>query len=148
MMAQVQSGGIDTSPKIAEYGTCWGASIDGINTNANWCRTEWYEMNPSPGRADRIYGYVGADSRNQSFQYKGISTLDGSIKSDWYYWNGTVPRPIQITDTNLVRISFSIEISAIDSSYAYSGMTGQIYFAGRNTPYFGYKNINDMPTGT
>ena len=44
------------------------------------------------------------------------------------------------------KIRISMETSKIADSYAYDEKTGQIFFAGQNTAYYGYININDMPS--
>lgn len=43
-------------------------------------------------------------------------------------------------------ISCSIYLPLIDTTYAYIKESGDILFAGKRTPYYGYTNINDMPT--
>ena len=87
-------------------------------------------------------GFVGADSTTITFQYY---FSDGA--TDWYYFNKVYPRRLPAsTSKAIVSISFSIEVSEIENSYAYLVETGQIIFAGKNTPYYGYTNISEMPT--
>lgn len=135
---------IDTSPKIAEYGVSWGRANGVKRTNLyNWCITERYELNPIYGRIN-VVGYIGADNTNITFQYYGIKDDDSSFEG-WYYFNGASSRAIGSTNATLQEITFSIKTDIIDNAYAYIKETGQILFAGKNTPYYGYTNINDMP---
>ena len=135
----------DTTPKIAEYGKYWNRKFGDTTDNANWCITQWIDVNdPYTGteRATSINGFIGADNIGITFQYY---TINGS---DWFYFNGTNPRIIlpYNSQSRLTSISFSIQVNEIDNSYAYVVQTGRILFAGKNTPYYGYTNINDMPS--
>lgn len=41
------------------------------------------------------------------------------------------------------QISFTVDSRYLDDSYMYDGVTGQVYFAGVNTPYYGMSNISE-----
>lgn len=139
MMTRKDSGDLNTSPKIAEYGKCLGRSNTGINTASGWCYTEWYDIDPVPGTANRLKsGGTGMDS-NHTYQW---TTTAGSGN-----WDYRVSSGFCYLSANADKIRFSIKVANLSNCYAYIDTTGQIIFAGKNTPYYGYKNINDMPTG-
>lgn len=41
------------------------------------------------------------------------------------------------------KISFTLDMRYLDRAYMYDGTTGQIWFAGENTPYYGMSNISE-----
>ena len=93
-------------------------------------------MYPHPS-SNRIVDNI--TNSNHTFQYR---KSNGSGD----YWYG----PSRNIAGRPVKIRFSMTIAKLnaETEYAYSETTGQIFFAGKNTPYFGYKNINDMPQST
>ena len=134
----------DTSPVIENDGF-WTRTFGVKSLSPGWGITKFYNINDQvDGSSRRTYinGYVGADTSSITFQYY---LSDGS--TDWWYFAGTNPRCVinPPKDLRITKISFSIELSEADDSYAYIMETGQIIFAGKNTIYYGYKNINDMP---
>lgn len=44
-------------------------------------------------------------------------------------------------NTQFIRLNLSME--KMSDAYAYNSATGQVYYAGINTPYYGKTNIND-----
>lgn len=40
-------------------------------------------------------------------------------------------------------ITFSLDTRYLDDSYMYDGITGQVWFAGRNTPFYGMTNVSE-----
>ena len=134
--------GIDTSPVIDEYGVCWGRGFGIKTNNSAWGITKWYDVIDTPGtnRTTCINGYVGAELNSITFQY-----YLSSGTTDWWYFGDTNPRQILINSPDRVsNISFSIEIDKIDDSYAFVVETGFIIFAGKNTPYYGHRNISEL----
>ena len=140
-----QGGKLDTTAVIAETGKYWSRTIGVTTDDALWGVTKVYDIDDPPDgqlRVTSIMGYVGTDSANKTFQYHLTSQT-----SNYWYFNGTNPRHVlSSTAYRLADITFSIELSKINDAYAYIVETGQILFAGKNTPYYGYTNINDMPT--
>lgn len=137
LLARVESDpGIDTSPRIAEYDKRY--SMDGsIIESSGKCYTDIYNITPN-NRVFRAFGIVPST----------INYVDG-VYND--YWNITAidaeyNGPLAKNVAN--EIAFTIQTSLVDDSYVIQVGTGSIVFAGRNTPYYGYTNINDMPTGT
>lgn len=146
-MQQKQSQ-IDTSPKIAEYGVYWNRTKGGKTADANWCITEFYEFEQQAARRTTLKGYIGNDGTAKTFQYYGLNNIGGDT-SDWYYFNagdneGTRDLGGTYNSNTWQRITFSIHQDKLDDCYVYVQQTGQIFFAGKNTIYYGYTNINDM----
>lgn len=44
------------------------------------------------------------------------------------------------------QISFSVDLRCIDDAYMYDYTSGQVWFAGKNTPYYGKTNISEAVT--
>lgn len=141
LMAQGRK--LDTTPKIAEYGKYWNRTFGSTSVNANWCITDWYDVVDTPGesRITSINGYIGTDATTITFQYY---LTNGT--TNWYYFAGTNPRRVIANPATyrISKISFSIQITEIDNSYAVVVETGQILFAGKNTQYYGHRNISDL----
>lgn len=131
---------IDTSPKIAEHGKSLDRSNDGIKDDVNWSYTEWYLF--SPQKVGIVVIYDNQSTSGHPYQYN----IEDGTKKDWFYADDTGSRRIGWLGAALYRIRFSVRISQFDDAYAFCNNTGQIFFAGKNTPYYGYTNINDMPT--
>lgn len=127
--------GLDTSPKIVEYdkylerdGTATGAAV-------GWCYTEWILFDPQ--RTGMLMVVDNCTQSNRVFQYQNEQ---GSYADYWY----GPERIIGNADVTLYKIRFSIETAKIDDSYAYCETTGQIMFAGKNTQYYGHRNISEL----
>ena len=143
---------IDTSPKIAEYGKACAYADTGERNAEDACITEWYQIEgATKGQHITLYYYYFSttDTRPINYQYYGIAD-DGSMnRKDWFYNSSRDSRYRVIggwSDSTLASIRFTVPIADIDDAYAYASQTGQIFFAGKNSPYYGYTNINDMPT--
>ena len=141
-----QNNVLDTSPVVEENGVYWSRTFGQTAENTNWCVTKFYGIDdPYTGQArtTNINGFIGADTNQITFQYY---LVNGSTKStNWYYFAGTNPRrALGSTVSRLTSISFSIQKSELPNSYAYIVETGQILFAGRNTIYYGHRNISEL----
>lgn len=138
MMGQ-KSDVLNTSPKIAEYGKYLDRSNTGTGSRASWCYTVWYDIDPAPGTANRLRIVNCGIETNRTYQWTtsaGGANWDYRKTGGYYYLSA---------NANTIRISIPIANLAI--CYAYIETTGQILFAGRNTQYYGYTNIHDMPQG-
>lgn len=74
-------------------------------------------------------------------QYSSDNVSSGY--TDW--WNcgmtGTGEKSVALaSDTKFIRLNLSME--QMSGAYAYNSATGQVYYAGINTPYYGKTNIN------
>lgn len=45
--------------------------------------------------------------------------------------------------STFTQITFSVDIRYLDDAYMYDSTTGQVWFAGKNTPYYGMSNISE-----
>lgn len=137
LMTRVESGGIDTSPRIAEYGKRLHHETEIID-DADCCYTVWYNFDTviSSDGSFSWDGYI-----NTNLQSMWVS--ENISGSKYYYYTYKTFYP-----ANTCKIRFTLPINGLDNCYAYNNTDGQIWFAGRNTLYYGYTNINDMPTGT
>lgn len=143
----MQTHKLDTSPLIDKYDWRWGRGNETGQVSAGWCITEWYKFNPQKTGLVTIVGWIGNDSNQYTFQYH----TENSTWRDWFYFNnGNAEGTRNIQNSSGIRllyeISFSIDMSLLDECYAYVLETGQIFFAGKNSIYYGYTNINDMPS--
>lgn len=134
----LMSGGkkvVDTTIKILAENSRWviGGRVDTLQ-GASASIIYTYEPQ-SVGRQlfyDGLYGQL-------------IIFENGVYKDYWTARNGG-DDPRGVINANSNGIGVTIATSNIDNAYAYFPSNGQILFAGKNTPYYGYTNINDMPT--
>ena len=63
--------------------------------------------------------------------------------TDWWNcrMNGDERSVALGANTQFIRLNLSME--QMSGAYAYNSATGQVYYAGINTPYYGKTNIND-----
>lgn len=148
-MGQITKKVVDTSPKIAEYGKALNYNSTGERSDIYFCITEWYPFDVGTVELIYLYNKVYATQeyiRTCNYQYYATNDV-GILHRDWWYnrSNDDPKRQIGWNTFTLKEIRFSIPIKEIDDSFAYVEETGQIFFAGKNSPYYGYTNINDMP---
>ena len=125
---------IDTTIKILAENSSWaigGRLENQQKVNASIIYT--YE----PQSVGRQLVYSGLYSRLIIFE-------NGAYKDYWSVYSGSDVR--NVINANSNGIGVSVVTSKIDDAYAYLPSNGQILFAGKNSPYYGYTNINDMPT--
>lgn len=123
---------IDTTIKILAENSRWitggdRAYLAGYNASIIYA----YEQQP----VGRQLVYDGLYSQLIIFE-------NGSYKDYWTVRNGNDTR--NVINANSNGIGVTVDASNIDNAYAYLPSNGQILFAGKNTPYYGYTNINDM----
>lgn len=138
-MMEKKSDVLDTSPRIAEYGKCLSRSNTGTASAETWCYTIWYGIDPAPGTANRLQLVNCNLSGDRTYQWTtsaGGADWDYRKNGNYYFLSG---------NANTIRTS--IPIANLLICYAYIETTGQILFAGKNTIYYGYTNIHDMPQG-
>jgi hypothetical protein len=72
-------------------------------------------------------------------QYKAI----GGEYTDW--WNNKLDGSERTfaLGQNKCYVRFGFDPDGMADMYAYNSATGQVYYAGKNTPYYGKTNIND-----
>ena len=126
---------IDTSPIIEKYGYKLGNANTEIEDD-NSCIVQVYAYPKTDQILTMVSGYLG--DRIQVYR-------DGKY-IDWWGWNMGDGYKRQCINKLSDGVRTCIPISNIANAYAYLKETGQILFAGKNSPYYGYTNINDMPT--
>jgi hypothetical protein len=125
---------IDTTPKIMQYDVKWNQKS--LASATGYCVTERYFPNPTPVYVPAkkymkvVWGTGGAPTM-VLFSANGTNPIDywGEGNTQWH--------------SNAVSVSFTLETSKLSMCYAYMTDTGEVLFAGENTPYFGKRNIND-----
>lgn len=139
----------NTTVQIAEYGYSWG-------------RGRYVKVEDSDYGLSIFYTFQSSSSE-QTIVSMGLSNIkmfilqaDGKYK-DWWgetevpsgadvdYWKEHETRK-KCINAGANEITCSIYLPLIDTTYAYIKESGDILFAGKRTPYYGYTNINDMPT--
>lgn len=138
-MMEKKSDVLNTSPRIAEYGKYLSRSNTGTGSSGSWCYTVWYDIDPVPGTANKLQIVNCGVNNNRTYQWTtsaGGANWDYRTTDGYYYLS-----------SNANKIRFSIYIPNLLDCYAYIATTGQILFSGRNTQYYGYTNIHDMPQG-
>ena len=128
----------DTTAKIAQYGYGLSRSNTGTTVIAGNCYTEWYEVNPVSTSQRNMTGEGVASGGANGYCFQTKTETSGN----WDYWPNR-----KFLHANSILVRFTLITSEIDNAYVYCADGGQIFFAGKNTPYYGYTNINDMPTG-
>lgn len=124
----MQKRSIDTSPRILQYDKRYNSM--NIIDQAGYCITDIYSYPPQT-----YTQYITANNVYFQIQiYKDGKYID--------YWSGGNYK----LNVNSNGIAVTLYTAKIDDSYLYINGTGQILFAGKNTPYYGYTNINDMPS--
>ena len=129
---------IDTSPKILQHGVRYlenGSTL----SKANTCITVIYDLdvtiNSSSNRLGTTYGVVPSI----------INYIDGAYDDYWNLYSNTKPISTKFFAYGSNQVSFTLQEDMLDVCYAIHNATGQILFAGKNSPYYGYTNVNDMP---
>ena len=137
--ASASAAALDNSPAIAGE----GAGLDGngnvVNGYPDLCYTEFYELPP------------GATSITIFFACSADISTGGNVKMQYWdaskqveYWtvgtNKNKEKAYQVAD-GATRFRVTLARLDTDDSYAYDN-TGHIYFAGKNTKYYGKTNIH------
>lgn len=126
---------LDTSPRIAEYGKHLNRSNTDTTVSANYCYTEWYDLNfESYTKLTMNYARM-PESAGITYQYRNTET--GA--ADWYYFPNK-----KTIEVKFNQIRFSIAISHLRDCYLYFQETGEILFAGKDTIYYGHRNISEI----
>lgn len=97
-----------------------------------------------------VYRYATAPGRQHIVLYKVNSYLivyknNGTEYMD--YWSPVTYNQEQegsFVNGGSDGMAFSIFLDGIDDSYAYISETGEILFAGKNSIYYGHRNISEL----
>lgn len=137
--ASASAATLDTSPAIAKTGYSLNSTGGEIPfTTDGACYTEFYALKTG---AKTLTLYI-ADSVGVSFAAGGkMQFWDAAQQVE--YWSATAYRNEAHAFTianGATRFRTSLALTDVESSYAYDD-TGHIYFAGKNTKYYGKENI-------
>ena len=128
---------LDTSPAIAKTGYSLYSDGGEIATDGG-CYTSFY---PLQSGAKTLTMYL-ADSVDVAFSSGGkMQFWDAAQQVE--YWSAMSHRNTEhafIIANGATRFRTSLVLTDVESSYAYDD-TGHIYFAGKNTKYYGKENI-------
>lgn len=127
---------LDTTPIILENNARLATDGSVITTTDGRCITAIYDCHVTNNR--------------RTFIHYGLSQSTINYKNGAYYdyWNNQSPNEIKTTvlaKDGTEQMQFTVVSNLIDDCYVIYENTGQILFAGKNSPYYGYTNINDMP---
>ena len=132
---------IDTSPIIEIYGKRQGRGNP----------TTHPPTDDDSSGITIFYDYEPVNYQRTIVHYgtASIMTLyssDHSYKDFWGVRATYAPAERKCLNANSGAVKLDIYLPLIDDCYFYIKETGEILFAGKNSPYYGYTNINDMPT--
>ena len=129
--------GLDTSPVIIAYDTRY---INNGNTEAK-----------SGASITKIYDLLKVTqvSTDRQFIIYGVVPTTLNYKDDVFkdYWNHTaIESEAQRTlaPYGINQMAFTLQTDMIDDCYAIHVSTGQILFAGKNSIYYGHRNIAEL----
>lgn len=135
MMAQTAKKVVDTSPVIEFYGYSIPPGSGNYTQSEGNGTTKIYEYPEQDFAQTLVTAYVTAN----------IRVFKDGLYRDYWSWDPRVGMRRKVINSLSNGLAMTIILDNIDDSYAYLEETGQILFAGKNSPYYGYANINDMP---
>lgn len=128
---------IDTTVEVTEADVRWqglpGARFNKIATPGKGITRQYFpDPVPQANVTNAIALNVGDTTEMTYVLYKANES------KPFDYWSPTQPRWTQ----DAVSVSFTVLLSAVDDAYCYVVASGEVLFAGKNTPYYGKTNIN------
>ena len=134
---------LDTSPKIAENGVVCESGSTGTRVSEDGCVTIYYTPKLKPSGISTSIVDNFSDRNNYPYQFE---KSNGEL--DWWFRSSldafSKRRIIASVDVTLKTIRFSLPVSTIQDCAAYCDETGEIFFAGKNTIYYGHRNISEI----
>lgn len=124
----MQESGLDTTPEFVAYGYRWdrGQLVENSACNA----TKIYSFPPSQSARKIESDYCVM----QICIYRDGTYID--------YWSISNTRAVINANSN--GLAISVSSNYVDDAYLYIQETGEIIFAGKNTIYYGHKNISEL----
>ena len=131
----------DTSPVITD--TNKYLSNNGVPTSGTGCScTDYYVIKGSSVTISLPY-------TEDSVPRSSVNMVAFNDTTKTHYWNAynnlstekTIDISVASNDSNNIR--FTLFTSGLASCYAYDTSSGDIYFAGLNSPYYGMSNISE-----
>lgn len=150
---------VDTTARIAHYET--GLGIEGVLLDDGllpaYCVTDYYNI--PEGYTGKVTGVIFYDdSSDYHTKYAKLCVYDAEGNFDGIYrsyssmaqkYTGAEGTPVNIRlyyadgwPTENARFKMALLTKYIDYDYLYYTDTGDIIFAGKNTPYYGMANID------
>lgn len=137
--ASASAATLDTSPAIAKTGYSLN-STGGERVTDGGCYTSFY---PLQSGAKTLTMYI-ADSVDVAFSAGGKMQFWNAAQQV-EYWSAMAYRNKEyafVIANGATRFRTSLALADIENSYAHDD-TGHVYFAGKNTQYYGKENIHD-----
>lgn len=128
--------GLDTTPVIMEYNKQWNSSGNTESKNG-YCVTEKYKV---PWTAGMKYKVKTSNTASHSSRICAWTGNETNFSTSWERSSGEIN--VNYTFANCW-LSCTLETADIDDCYLYENNSGNIIFAGRNTPFYGKQNINE-----
>lgn len=134
----MQKSGLDTSPIITDYGYVLpngNPFTKPLVVSQDGCITDYYDF-PAQTYTQTMTACGTCGSINLF--------IDDSYKDFWGWNSPNVPNTRKVINIGTNRIRFGLYTAMIDDAYAFLVETGQIFFAGKNTSYYGHRNISEL----
>lgn len=128
---------LNTTPVFEVYGYKMPTGNKDYEEDEAYAITKLYHYPPSEAKQTLVTSGVGSNIR----VYRADKDKSYMDYWNWYSSPGFERTTINI-DSEYVRCA--ILISEIGNSYAYLKETGQILFAGKNSIYYGHRNISEL----
>lgn len=136
----MQESVLDTSPVIIQTGVRYNSgnpATKPLLEYANCGITGVYTHSVAPERQHivvyKVYSYMIVYKNNGTEYMDYWSPSTYSQEQEYYFVN-------EGSDG----LAFSIFLDGINDAYAYISETGEILFAGRNSIYYGHRNISEL----
>jgi hypothetical protein len=131
----MQNAVLDTSPVIIQY----DARLNGNGTISEFsgrCVTKVYDC--AVTNNDRRFSHYG-------LQATTINYLNGAYYDYWNNASESEPKDNStLAKEGTTQMQFSLVTSMLDDCYCIYKRTGEILFAGKNSIYYGHRNISEL----
>jgi len=145
---------VDTEPIIETYGAYIGSNGAITASGGNYCVTKIYPFDTAKqsyldnGKTKISIRYIMMSDKSMTNGRIGWY-IDNTYKANTYVYPkvqktvGSANREDAATN-HYNGVRFTLDSTHLDDSYAYFLSTGDIIFAGKNTKYYGHKNIRGV----
>lgn len=95
-----------------------------------------------------IYAYTAFSEKQTLILFGGTGNVilyqNGTYKDYWSFTAETAEYRWNVINENTNGVSCSLKISLLDDAYAIMEYSGEILFAGKNSIYYGHRNISEL----
>lgn len=134
---------IDTSVKIAKTGYGFNTSATEEVSKAAVSISEYYDVPDGyTGKVTYFFPDNGTSGIGSALKMQMCNDANEKVE----YWSlsvGTAEKTVTFYHAQATKFRFSIETASVDNAYMYYTGTGVIVFAGKNTKYYGMRNISE-----